>query len=188
VVARRNGQEATQQRQLAVSRQLAATANSLPDLPKENGGDELHDVAALLSVEALHIAPTAEARSNVISLTADPKYAPTLTAGSVDGVAFSPDGRTLAAVTDEGGVLWDVARRTRVATLPYTALSKTGVAFSADGRTLALGAHGTHSNPADAILLWDVPPAKLWQPFPPGSPSESWRLVLTGTSSLLSSY
>lgn len=166
VVARRNGQEATQQRQLAVSRQLAATANSLPDLPKENGGDELHDVAALLSVEALHIAPTAEARSNVISLTADPKYAPTLTAGSVDGVAFSPDGRTLAAVTDEGGVLWDVARRTRVATLPYTALSKTGVAFSADGRTLALGAHGTHSNPADAILLWDVPTRKTVATLP----------------------
>ena len=66
--------------------------------------------------------------------------------GSVQSVAFSPDGKTLAAgygggVGGGGVVLWDVAARKRLADdpLPVKEGYVRSVAFSPDGKTLAAG-------------------------------------------------
>lgn len=65
-------------------------------------------------------------------------------AGMIQGVAFSADGRTLAAVGDDGKlILWDVqsGKETKQWTLGGRASS---VAFAADGKHLAVGnANGT---------------------------------------------
>ena len=69
-------------------------------------------------------------------------------------VAFSPDGKTLAAGSGEGTIqLWDVAHRQPVGTLAADDPGEGqihGVAFSPDGRTLAAGSDdGT-------VQLWNI--------------------------------
>src|SRR5260370_35262 len=69
----------------------------------------------------------------------------------VQGLAFTPDGRTLAS-GDWGGtvLLWDVATRTQKGALRTPEDGVAGVAFAPDGRTLAAGGMG------GAVRLWDV--------------------------------
>ena len=82
--------------------------------------------------------------------------------GGVTSVAFSPDGKTLAAgyggVGDVGGgvVLWDVAGAQRLAAdpLPVEEGDVTSVAFSPDGKTLAAG-YGVVGG-GGGVVLWDV--------------------------------
>ena len=70
---------------------------------------------------------------------------------SVNGVSFSPDGKTLATGSSDGTVqLWDMATRKQLKTLIGHTDSVNGVSFSPDGKTLATGSSdGT-------ILLWDI--------------------------------
>ena len=69
---------------------------------------------------------------------------------SVNAVAFSPDGATLASGSSDGTVkLWDASRREFLATLEGHAYPVRAVAFSRDG-TLASASWN------DAIKLWDV--------------------------------
>jgi WD40 repeat protein len=72
--------------------------------------------------------------------------------GSVNSVAFSPDGSLLATTGNDGMVgLWTVANGQRRANLDGQATWCHNVAFSPDGRTLVLGT-GT-----DGIRWWDIP-------------------------------
>jgi WD40 repeat protein len=66
---------------------------------------------------------------------------------AASGVAFSPDGRTLAALDNADVSLWNVATRQQATTLDQD--NAGSVAFSPDGRTLAVG--GT-----SGAGLWDV--------------------------------
>ena len=70
----------------------------------------------------------------------------------VSGLAFSPDGSTLATGSMDGTVrLWDTSNGETIASLPAHIQEATDVAFSPDGRTLAsLGRNET-------LKLWHVP-------------------------------
>jgi WD40 repeat protein len=71
-------------------------------------------------------------------------------AGSVQNLAFSPDGRTLAGGSDTSIILWDVGRRSRIATLNGHSKPVFSLAFSPDGRQLASA--GADRN----VIIWDV--------------------------------
>jgi len=136
---------ATQQRDVAVSDQLISQS--------ENLGDTNPVLSKLESIAAWRLHPTSDARYAMLTAAARPGIAAlTGHTGSVNSVAFSPDGKTLASGSSDGTVrLWDVATRQQIGT-PLT--SHTGgvlsVAFSPDGKTLASGSND------DTVQLWDV--------------------------------
>ena len=80
------------------------------------------------------------------------KFSKIVTGNSVNSVAFSPDGNTIASGSEDSTVLlFDVATGTYIHTLEGNLDSVNSVAFSPDGKTLASGSHdGT-------IRFWDVP-------------------------------
>jgi hypothetical protein len=80
----------------------------------------------------------------------------------IKSLAFSPDGRTLAAVTKSGTILlWDVANNRRSAKLEGSPGISFGLAFTHDGKTVALRCdqppdqHGRAQPPQ--VVLVDVP-------------------------------
>ncbi len=69
----------------------------------------------------------------------------------VTDVAFSPDGRTLAAGDkDHTVILWDISTRRSLATLTGHIHELRSLAFSPDGRTLATG------DKNGKVILWDI--------------------------------
>src|SRR4051794_8524525 len=80
--------------------------------------------------------------------------------GGVNGVAFSPDGKTIA-VASEGALLqmWDVASGQLLQTLADgKSFAMTSVAFSPDGKILAAGSEGSPS-----LQLWDAASGEVLQ-------------------------
>ena len=76
-------------------------------------------------------------------------------AGPVSSIAFSPNGHTLAAATENGTVqLWDLRRDSLVGTLRGLVRIVDSVAFSPNGRTVAAGSRG------GAVRLWGAPSSR----------------------------
>ncbi|MFI0607111.1 MAG: caspase family protein [Anaerolineae bacterium] len=91
---------------------------------------------------------------------------------SVESVAFSPDGKTLAAGSEGTIILWDVASRSPIGQ-PLAGHSDyvLSVAFSPDGKTLASGSRD------NTIILWDV---ASWSPI--GQPLDGHSSYVTSVA------
>ncbi|MGH3887835.1 MAG: TIR domain-containing protein, partial [Pseudonocardiaceae bacterium] len=97
--------------------------------------------------------------------------------GPVNGVAFAPDGRTLATTSaDQTARLWDLSDRNRPRPLgpPLTGHTNavTGVAFAPDGRTLAT------TSTDQTARLWDLSDRN--RPRPLGPPLTGHTGVVLG--------
>ena len=171
---------------LAVSNGLTAEALFHLD-------DEL-DLALLLSVEAVRIEPTVQARRTLLtSLRHRPHLVQFLHGHQreIRSLAFSPDGTILASADDNGQTvsawrrtsyspdhvlqpvpvrLWDLSTG-RPLGPPLTGHSAgvSIVAFSPDGKVLASGG-------ADGVRLWDVATGRQLGPTVTGSPGFAWNI------------
>ena len=134
-----------------VAHQLDVVTSGLLATQSQLIGDADPALSKLLSVAAWLLNPSSAARHAMLAAAARPGIAIFTTTASVNAVAFSPDGRTLAAGTGDGTVwLWDVAARQEPSELVGPADQVTSLAFSPDGKTLAGGsADGT-------VWLWNA--------------------------------
>ena len=154
----------------------AVAANSLRLAPTDPS------LSAQLALVAYRMAPTAQAASRVITAENTPLDTRLPgPKGSVYAVAYSPDGKTLAAGNVFGITvqLWDVSDPGHPVPLgeplpeDSSVTSVHSVAFSPDGRTLAVG--GATSDPDSDkgfVDLWDLTspshPVLLGRPVTPG--------------------
>jgi hypothetical protein len=109
-IAAAAARNANQQRTIAVSGQLAGESEAL------DAGDPV--TASRLAAAAWRIAPTAQARDSMLDALAQPDHGvlPVASGGyTVLQVVFSPDGKTLATVSNNSNVrLWDVATHAQI--------------------------------------------------------------------------
>ena len=69
--------------------------------------------------------------------------------GYVSAIAFSPDGKLIAATGTRQAVIWDAAQRKIIWKLPVEGHDARAVSFSADGRTVAIGL-------SEFVVLYDL--------------------------------
>jgi WD40 repeat protein len=99
-------------------------------------------------------------------------------AGEVYGVAFSPDGKTLAAGILGDVALWDVAeRKPKGPPLPVANVPVSDVAFSPDGKYLAAAYNAA---PGGVVLLWSLPDLQLLTPPLAVNEGEVHRVAFAG--------
>jgi WD40 repeat protein len=154
-IAKDQERRADEKARLAESRRISALS--------ESERDRRLVQAFLLAAEALAIDSTAEARNALFkAFVARPQLTSFLHTeeGHVASVAFSPDGKTVAAgyagTSSVGGgvVLFDASRHERLQGQPLavTEGSISSVAFSPDGKTVAAG----YDAPRGGVVLFDV--------------------------------
>ena len=133
---------AAQQRTANASEQLAAQSTALETADPVT--------AALLAGAAWRIAPTAQARYSLLQSLAQPvRGILAAQPGVVTTVAYSPDGKTLAAGYQDGTIrLWDVASHRLISTASWGGAVLT-LRFAGGGKTLEV------ADPA-AIGVWDL--------------------------------
>lgn len=158
---------AIMQRQAAENEKISATVRGLVAQGEIRRASNPR-LALKLDLAAHRIRSTVEADTSLYRALASSSLIATLPTGHTrlrmheiriplgynGGVAFSPDGRTLATTTsDEPTVgLWDMSDRThstRIATLTNGTGWVNSVAFSPDGHSLATTADNT-------VVLWDI--------------------------------
>jgi WD40 repeat protein len=137
--------EVEKQGEISNSRGVAVEATRVKDT----------ELAALLSVQAMRMADTFEARNSLLStLQAHPRLIAFLDdgVGALHTLAFSPDGKLLAVAGENWKILiWDVARRKMVGRpLAGHAEGISSLAFSPDGKILVSASFD------ETIRLWDV--------------------------------
>lgn len=155
---------ADRERDLAVSRQVAGTANRLADSDPA--------LAAQLAVAAYRIAPTVEATSSLITAAGRPAVSRMVRpGGALQAVVVNPAGTLLAAAgaadSDTSVLLWDLRDPSRPRLLESRLTGHQGpiyaVGFSQDGDTLVTGSTDM------TVRLWDVSeparPRALGQPL-----------------------
>lgn len=135
-------QEAIEQGRQALSRAVAAKSELMEDSDPE--------LSRLLALAAWRVGGTPEAEAAMWQAATRPGVGRIASGDSVESVAFSPDGRTLATSGD-GVRLWDVATRRQVG---ETVTGQEGTAhtvqFSPDGKKLlTTGARAS-------VRLWDI--------------------------------
>ncbi|HYU30799.1 MAG TPA: hypothetical protein VEW48_01430 [Thermoanaerobaculia bacterium] len=171
-------QRAEEQTRMSTSRQLASQA--LVRL------DRQLDLALLLSAEATRIAPTTEARGALLNaIQHQPRLETFLHGlpGAVWSVAFSPDGKRLAAASGwingkRGGLrLWNVATgQPLAAPLRLVGDTVSGVAFSPDGKRLATVSGdldlGSGTDLHSSLQFWN---SETFQPI--GEPLEFNQII-----------
>jgi len=109
-------------------------------------------LAAELNVLAYRMKPSAATYTRLISAASTPLSSVLpVSPGTPDSVAFSPNGRILAAGTSSGARLWNVGGQgpMRPLSRPLTTSAVASVAFSPNGRTVAIGT-------SSGVQLWDV--------------------------------
>ena len=83
--------------------------------------------------------------------------------GGITGIAFSPDGRTLATASLDYSIrLWDFEKRQRLVTLQGNLNEVWCVAFSPDGQRVISGARDGQ------VKLWPVHPQRIEEEMPGG--------------------
>jgi len=149
VIAFQQRATANQQANQAISNYIAAEASQLSTTDPS--------LAAQLLLTAYRKQPSQDLASRLINTENQPLSTVLTTSGNTGTllVAFSPDGKTLAAASGNGTIdFWNVANPARPRQLghPFSTFNGSGVwsvAFSPDGRTLAVGEIST-------IELWDI--------------------------------
>ena len=136
---------------------------------------EQHDTALLLSAQAYNILDTPLTRSSLLTvLESNPGFAGFLhtNVGSIDQLAFSPDGNTLAVSGNDRTIqLWDLGTRQPIGGLMTGHHSTaSALAFSPEGDALASGGCGLFDAGGEClegeIFLWDLSTGDV-QAYPP---------------------
>ena len=142
VAVRSARNSAAQQRTANASEQLAAQSTALETADPVT--------AALLAGAAWRIAPTAQARYSLLQSFAQPvRGILAAQPGVVTTVAYSPDGKTLAAGYQDGTIrLWDIASHRLISTASWGGAVLT-LRFTGGGKTLEV------ADPA-AVGVWDL--------------------------------